>query len=277
MTARQAMASMAIAWAHLGLVGAAPACAHPVAIVTEVDGSVRVAAGGRSSRPEVADPVEQDATLFVERDARIVLAYPRAGSVWELRGPGRFAARGDAVEALGGSGSAARRDLAPALRALQIRPDGTTIQGSAAMRGAGSLQLQAAGPTGSQWMRDPVRLCWRVLGAQWSYRVRLIDDDGAVLFEVRTRDSTFELPATLALRPDAPYLWHVLATGPHGESAEAAGEFHRLDADREQALLRAQSGMAGLDATGRVLVRIALRQQGFTPEGPSACPLAAAQ
>jgi hypothetical protein len=275
MTARQAIGAMTLMWAHLGG-GTAPACASPVAIVTEVDGSVRMSAAGRVSQPEVADPVEQDATLSMESDARIVLAYPRAGSVWELRGPGRFVAHADAVQALGGSGSAARRDLVPALRALQVRPDGMTIQGSAAMRGARSLELQAAGPTGTQWPRDPVRLCWRALGTPWSYRVRLIDDEGAVLFEARTRDSAFEFPATLALRPDAPYLWHLLATGPNEASAEAAGEFQRLDADREQALLRAQSDEAGLDATGRVLVRIALRQQGFTPEGRPACPRAAA-
>jgi len=60
----------------------------------------------------------------------------------------------------------------------------------------------------------------------------------------------FELPATLQLQASAQYLWHVLATGPNGRSAEAAGQFRRLDLDTEQALLRAESAMPGLDATG---------------------------
>lgn len=274
---RRVPVSRGIVWALLSALAAAPALAQPVAIVTEVDGSVRMLAGARAARPEVADPVEQDATLIMEPGARIVLAYPRSGSVWELRGPGRFVARADGVEAPADSGSAAKRELAPALRALQVRPEGSTIQGSAAMRGLGSLQLQAVGPTGSRLAHDPVRLCWRPLGPQWDYRVRLIDDGGAVLFEARTRDPAFELPSTLDLRPGASYLWHLLATGPHRQSAEAAGEFRLLDAGREDALRRAQSTLGDLDATGRVLVRIALRQEGFAPAGESDCPLSAAQ
>jgi hypothetical protein len=272
---RRVPGSSGVAGALLLALMAAPALAQPVAIVTELDGSVRILAGGRAAQADVAGPVERDATLIVERDARIVLAYPRSGSVWELRGPGRFVARGDGVEAHTGSGSAARRELAPVLRALQVRPEGSTIQGSAAMRGVSSLELQAVGPTGSRLAREPVRLCWRPLGAQWEYRVRLIDDDGAVLFEARTRDPAFELPRTLELRPGAPYLWHLLATGPNRQSAQAAGEFRLLDAGHEQALRQAESALGELDATGRVLVRVALRQQGFAPPGESDCPASA--
>ena len=109
------------------------------------------------------------------------------------------------------------------------------------------------------------------MGAQWLYRVRLIDDDGIVLFEAQTPDADFELPATLQLQASAQYLWHVLATGPNGKSTEAAGQFRRLDVDSELALLRAESMMAELDPTGRALLRIARRQQGFVPGGTSVC------
>src|SRR5438132_161354 len=215
--------------------------AGPVAIVTEVAGSARIVVRGRTVNPDVADSVEEGAIVVLERDARIDLTYPVAGSIYELHGPGRFVVHRDAVESRTGSGQLARRDLAAALRALRIRAEGSALQGSAAMRGAGALELQADGPSGSQLTRDPLRLCWRSLGPQWTYRVRLIDDDGIVLFEAQTVDSEFKLPATIQLQADAPYLWHVLATGPNGQSADAAGQFRRLDPEREQALLRAES------------------------------------
>jgi len=263
-----------VLWMVSCLASAAPGRAQPVAILTEVDGSVRVVAHGRTLQPDVAASIDQGAIILLEREARVVLAYPGAGSIYELRGPGSFEVRQDAVESRSSSGALVRRDLASTLRALRIRPEGTTLQGSAAMRGTSALQLQAEGPTGSRFARGAVRFCWRALGSQWGYRVRLIDDDGIVVFEASTQASRFELPAHVALQPGAPYLWRVLATGPNGQSAEAAGQFRRLDAAIEQALLQAESALAGMDATERTLVRIALQQRGLGSGAESNCPRA---
>jgi hypothetical protein len=265
MMVRAMVALAAVACAVPGAAGADCDCAAPVAIVTEVAGAVRMLAQRRSTHPDLSDPVREGATLVLERGARIVLVYPAGASIFELSGPGRFVARAAAVEPRSGSGGLLRRDLVPMLRALRIHPEGTTLQGSTAMRGVSALELQAAGPTGTRLTRDPLRVCWRPLGADWAYRVRLIDDDGMVLYEQQTRASALELPVTLFLPADAQYLWHVRATGPNGRFAEAAGQFRRLDADSEQALLRAGSALPQLDATGRALVRIARRQQGFAP------------
>jgi hypothetical protein len=272
LTARGAAGALVILWTVLGGARADPGSAQPVAIVTEVDGSVRVVARGHTVRPDVADSVEDGAAVVLERGARLVLVYPKAGTIYELRGPGRFVARADGVVSRAGASLLTKRDLIPALRALRIRPETTTLQGSAAMRGASALQLQAEGPAGSRLGGEPMRLCWRPLGPQWLYRIRLIDDDGMVLFEAQTRNPAFELPATTPLQPGAAYLWHVLATGPNGQSAEAVGQFRRLDADSELALLQAGSAMPDLDETGRTLVRIARRQQGFAPSDTSGCP-----
>jgi hypothetical protein len=271
MTTRCAVTAVAILWTLLVGARADPGSGQPVAIVTEVDGSVRVVARAHTVRPEVADSIEDGAAVVLERGARIVLVYPKVGTIYELRGPGRFVARADAVESRAGPGLMARRDMIPMLRSLRIRPEGTTLQGSAAMRGAGTLGLLADGPRGSQLSGGPIRLCWRPLGAPWLYRVRLIDDDGIVLFEERTGDSAFEVPATTRLLPGAAYLWHVLATVPNGQWAEAVGQFRRLDVESERALLQAESAIPDLDATGNALVRIARRQHGIAPDDKSGC------
>jgi hypothetical protein len=245
--------------------------ARPVAIVTEVAGPARIVVRGRTVSPDVADSVEEGAIVVLERDARIALTYPAAGSIYELHGPGRFIVHRDAIESRTASGQLARRDLIPELRALRIHAEGSALRGSAAMRGASAVRLQAYGPSGSQLSRDPLRLCWRSLGPQWIYRVRLIDDDGIVQFEAQTIDSEFELPATVPLEPNAPILWHVLATGPNGQSAEAAGQFRRLDPASEHALLQAESAVSESDASERMLLRIARYQLGIAPDGASGC------
>jgi hypothetical protein len=271
MTARFVVGALAVLWTAPGCAGADPGSARLVAIVTEVEGSARLIVRGRTQTPEVADPVEQGAIVALERNARIVLTYPLSGLIYELQGPGRFVVHPEAVQASTGSGRLARRELIPALRALRIRPDGTTLQGSAAMRGASEVELQAEGPRGTQLTPDAIYLCWRSLGSQWTYRVRLIDDDGNVLFETRTLDSTFELPDAVQLQANVPYLWHLQATGPNGQLVDAAGQFQRLDPRTEQALQTAESLSPELDATGRALLRIARQQQGIAPSGARHC------
>ncbi len=272
MTVRQMLAIGAVLWTGSGAAGAADAGgARLVAIVTEVDGAARIIARGRTVNPDVAASVEEGAIVVLEPGARVGLTYPAAGSIYELRGPGRFVVHRDAVESRTQSGRLAKRDLIPALRALRIHAEGSALQGSAAMRGAGAPELQADGPRGSHFTHDPLRLCWRSLGPRWTYRVRLIDDDGIVLFEAETVDSDFQLPPAVQLQASAPYLWHVLATGPNGQSAEAVGQFQRLDPESEQALLRAESAVPESDATGRTLLSIARYQLGFTQDAASGC------
>ncbi len=253
--------------------GAAAACAQPVvtavatpvAIITEASGAFRILARGNPAPSEVASPVEPGAILALDREARLVLAYPGTGSIYQLQGPGRFVARTSGVERLSGPGSLAQRDLVSALRALKIRPEGARVQGSTAMRGAGGLVLQAWGPTGSQRTPDAMVVCWRPLGLNWSYQIRVIDDDGHVVFDGHTNGARLPLPAVRMLQADAAYLWQVLARGPNGESAEAVGQFQRLDPSTEQALQQARSALASGDATDRALYAIALRQHGLAP------------
>jgi hypothetical protein len=270
-----AIGALAALWVAPRCAWAEPASARLVAIVTEVEGSARLVAHGRSLSPEVADPVEQGTVVALERDARIVLTYPVSGLMYELHGPGRFVVLSDSIQPSSASGRLERRELIPALRALQIRPDGATLQGSAAMRGASAAELQASGPSGTQFARDAIRICWRSLGPQWNYRVRLDDDDGTVLYEMQTPASTFEAPDSVELQPNAPYLWHLQATGPEGQVVDAAGQFRRLDPQVERALLSAESLAPQLDATGLALIRIAKLQQGISPTSAPGCALKA--
>jgi hypothetical protein len=250
---------------------AAMADATPVAIVTEATGAFEILARGRPAPSEVAAPVQANAILVLEGDARVVLAYPGVGSIYQLQGPGRFVAQASGVERRAGPGSLSRRDLASALRALKIRPEGNRVQGSTAMRGIGGLALQARGPTGNQLAAEALLVCWRPLGADWSYQIRVIDDDGQVVYEAHTNGASLQLPPARMMRAGGPYLWQVLARGPDGQSAEAVGQFQRLDASTEQALQQAQSVLASGDATDRALYAIALRQQGLVPAAASDC------
>ncbi len=255
--------------AILALCGAATCAAQPVAVLTDAQGPYRVQVGGRPVAADLLMPIERDAILTLAAEARVVLAYTALGSVFELRGAGRFQARSDAAVASGGRGRVIRRDLGAALRALKIRPDTAALQGAASMRGTPAVALDARGPLGSQLEQDPLQVCWTAPGAHWRYRVRLLDDQGRIVHEWQTQQLAQALTATL--RSDAPYLWQLVAQGPDGRSAQAVGRFQRLDEATGRALRQLRTAGAGGDATARALAALAWRQYGFIEGGRVDC------
>jgi len=244
--------------------------AQPVAIITEVDGSVGMVADRQIMTPSVALAVEENSLFSLERGARVVLAYPKTGIIFEMQGLGRYLARGDGVEALG-LGHLARRNLIPELRALRIQPDRPTLQASVSMRGRSLETIEAIGPRGNRFNRDPIRICWEPMGAEWRYRVRVIDDDGAIVFETWTSKVAIDVPKAVLIAAKMPYLWYVHAEAQHRRFSEAAGLFERVEPAKERALLRAEWAVPQFDSTDRVLIQIARRQFEIMPDSGSVC------
>jgi hypothetical protein len=210
--------------------------------------------------------------LVLAPGARVVLAYTEGGWIFELQGDGRFVARARSVEVSGGGGQLRRRNLAAALRALKVHADGPTLQGSVSMRGAGSPSLRARGPAGSHMRGDPIAVCWSPMGTGWRYRVRLIDDDGRVVFEQVTRATRLAMPAPPPAGEAASWVWHVAAFASHGREAEQAGRFQWVDARTELALVDAQAVARAGEATDRAIVSIARLQLGFDADAGTPCP-----
>ena len=252
-----------------GLATAAVA-APPVAILTEVEGFARIITDRQAMTPRIALAVDENSLFLLEKSARIVLAYPDTGVIFEMQGPGRFKARSDGVQRVE-LGRLTKRDLIPELRALRIRPDRPTLQASVSMRGGSAEGLEAFGPRGSRFGRDPIRICWEPRGHEWRYRVRVVGDDGVIVFEVWTAESAIELPNTVLTAAKTPYLWYVHAEAHNKRFAEAAGLFERLGAASERALLQAEWAVPQSDTTGRVLIQVARRQLEIEPDRSPIC------
>jgi hypothetical protein len=254
------------------LLACAPGAAQPVAILTEVQGSCRIESGGRAAPAEPMSPVQAGSVLVLAPYARVVLAYMEGGWIFELRGDGRFLARTGDVQARDGHGTVRRRNLAAALRALTVRADGPTVQGSVSMRGKASLLLRARGPAGSHLRDEALSVCWNPLGAGWHYRLRLIDADGQVVSEQQTVATQLALPAPPPAPAAVSWVWHLAAFGTHGREAEQAGRFRWVDGPTELALVDARSVARAGDATDRAIVSIARLQLGFDADAGEPCP-----
>jgi len=269
---RAAIPGLAAVCAALALANCAPCSAQAVAILTEASGAYRIQVAGRAVPAELPMAIERNAVLTLDPGARLVLAYTVGGWIFELQGAGRFRVLPQGVEGDAGEGKSRprRRNLAADLRALHIRADQPTVQASVPMRGIGRVQLQARGPLGRHTSQESPVVCWADLGRNWSYRLRLIDVQGAVVYEAETQASSLALPPLRDLRPGSPYIWELVASAAYRQSLQAAGEFQRIDPQVERRL-RSAASRVGADATDGLLYRIARAQQGLADEPADDC------
>jgi len=236
--------------AALGARAAAPPPA--VAVVTDLAGHAQLRRGG-VQRPLVAlDTLRAQDQLRLDAGAMAEIAFTAGtGSVLRLGGPGRFLVRAQDVLPRDRSGVAERRDLAAAWRGVQIRP-GLVGRASIALRGLPATGVQLRAPIGAQVGDDLVRLQWDPPygrpSAGWEYAVRVIDDQGTLLYAAQARAPGIDLPADLPIERGRDYLWTVQAQADGRRHVHGAAEFRRVPLEVEQ---RAQALVASVRAQRR--------------------------
>ena len=74
---------------------------------------------------------------------------------------------------------------------------------------AGTVTIEAVSPTGTLASPDSVVFVWRRTGADVTYQITVMDEEGTVLWQGQAGDTTATLPDDVALEPDARYYWYV--------------------------------------------------------------------
>ncbi len=255
---------------------AAPAAtfATPDAVVTDIEGSVRLERGPIRRPVAALDPLFASDRLSLAPGARVETAITNgAGRVVVVRGPCHCVLRGADIVPLDGACALEQRDLAQAWRALRIAP-GALGRASVSMRGAARAPMLLLAPVGPQLANAPTRLRWEApYGPQaqaWEYAVRLIDPEGQLILSARTREPSFSL-AGQPLLPGLAYLWTVEATAPDGRRSRAAAEFLILGEAAQRPLRALQAAAMQLrvepqrvvDSAEEVLLAVALEQAGL--------------
>ncbi len=238
------------------------AMAQAAAVVTEVRGHGTLAQrdGRRPLAPRaVLGP--GDAVLLAE-GARAAVAVLASGHVYDAHGPGAFRLHAGALRADGG-GRVERREIAAAIAALAVAP-ARNAQATVVMRSGERNDFAVLAPLGRQLEADARVLRWRAAHAagEWTYRVVLSDDDGAIVYEATTRATELRLPPAVALARGKPYVVEVFAHGPFGRALEAAGEFVLIDEATEARIERARAAV-GDDPSAHAVLAVAYEWHGL--------------
>lgn len=242
-----------------------------VALVIEIAGSVQREEGSGPARRRVpldlVAEVRPGDVIALGAQSSAVLAYTGQDRIDEAHGPGRVRAGAESAVAIDASARIVQRPLPPALGALRIKPV-TAAQASIVMRGGGDA-LELLSPTGPQLEARARLLRWRADAAKAEFVVRLIDDDGAVVFEAATDGTELALPASLSLAREREYVWTLDAAFGGGGRATTAAAFSLVPALVESRIDAARAE-AGDVFSSRVALAVALEQLGLQQEADEA-------
>ena len=192
------------------------------ALVSDVEGSVRLVRGNERSPAKLLADLFPDTKLELDGGAKVVMLMLASGEEVAVRGPASALLAADGVtatprEALTrrtsgvGGVQLRRKDLAQA--AIVMRKTDQTVRPPL-------LSL-----AGTYTLENPPVFRWTPVEASGPYRVTLFDDAGKVLYEATTTATQHALPADVSLARDRRYTWEVATRKANGIEHSNFGDF----------------------------------------------------
>jgi hypothetical protein len=192
------------------------------ALVSDVQGSVRLVRGTERSPAKLLADLFPDTRLELDGGARVVMLMLASGDEVAVRGPASALLAADGVtatprEAMSkrttgvGGVQLRRKDLAQA--AIVMRKTDQTVRPPL-------LSL-----AGTYTLENPPVFRWTAVEASGPYRVTLFDDAGKVLYEATTTATQHTLPGSVALARDRRYTWEVSTRKANGVEHANFGDF----------------------------------------------------
>jgi hypothetical protein len=217
---RLATGLLAVALAAMPAIAAAQSAS--IALVTDVQGDVRLVRGQAAAPAGIPADVFADTRVEVSNGARVVMLMLASGEEATVRGPavatlatGTIVA--DPSSAVSrqtssvGNTRLRRRDLSQA--AIVMRGNDQTVR-FPLLSLAGTMTLET---------RPVFR--WSPVEGSGPYRLVLSDESGRVLFAAHTESTQLELPSAVALVEGRTYTWEVSTRRANGLEYSNFGDF----------------------------------------------------
>jgi len=242
----------AVLWAGMAL-GAAAAAGKDVVLVTQVRGAASVAHPGDRRQLGLLDGLKIGDSIELAAGAELALFGPDRQRQFILTGPGKFIVQDDGVKRQEGAGSVRAASQDPAFGRVLRRPD--QVVAGAVVRGAGDAdETERIVPS------RPV-IAWRAQAHVGAWRVRLLDEAEATLFEGTSSGTELALPAGVGLQPDRGYRRELRWQRRDGSVQVDVAPLRTLGADDDAAVARL-APPPDAPAESRVLFALYLRSLG---------------
>jgi hypothetical protein len=189
----------ALLWSGMACAAAAAAVAvaaaagDEAALVTQVRGAAAVA----RRQLDLLDALQPGDAIALGAGAQLTVFRPAQHQQVVLAGPGTFIVGADGIARRDGAGSVRVEGRDPAFARVLRRPD--QVVAGAVVRGAGEADdIERIAPS------RPV-IAWRAQAHVGAWRLRLLDESGAAVFDGSATGTETTLPAALRLAPERNY------------------------------------------------------------------------
>ena len=199
---------------------ASAAYAKPAAIVTDIQGRVTLLRGAQPVPVALLTEIGDDEVLELAGAARLVLIHYWPGHEYTLKGPGKVRVGYGSLETLAGAPPERREARA----GVRVNPSGL-VQAGVQMRGVAPPPIRLVHPVGVRLLEAPTDFRWQAREPFAEYNFSVSGDNGAVLYEVRSREGRVVLPASVRLAAGGRYAWRVTANNSQGQERTAIAGF----------------------------------------------------
>lgn len=194
--------------------------AKPAAIVTDIQGRATLLRGAQLVPVALLTEIGDDEVVELAGAARLVLIHYWPGHEYTLNGPGRVRVGYGSIETLAGAPPERREARA----GVRVNPSGL-VQAGVQMRGLAQPPIRLVHPVGVRLLETPADFRWQAQEPFAEYNFSLSADNGAVLYEVRSREGRVVLPASVRLAAGGRYAWRVTANNNQGQERSAIAGF----------------------------------------------------
>ncbi len=212
---------------------ASAANAKPAAIVTDIQGRATLIRGAQSVQVALLTEIGDDEVVELGDAARLVFIHYWPGHEYTLKGPGRVRVGFGSLETLAGAPPERREARA----GVRVNPSGL-VQAGVQMRGLAQPPIRLVHPVGVRLLETPTDFRWQAREPFAEYNFSLSADNGAVLYEVRSREGRVALPASVRLAAGGRYAWRVTATDSQGLERTAIAGFTTASAELAEEVRR---------------------------------------
>ena len=249
--------------------------AEPVAMITDLKGSVYLAGKGKAAPLAVLSYLPPGEEIILDAGAQVVVTYFAQSTEFSFKGPGRIAIHVQEAKALKGSAETRRLDNEKSGAALKFVQSGKLTFATVEMRALTFVKPTLLSPVNTKIASLTPVFKWKGLDDIEKYLMTLTDEQGQIVQQVEVATNSWTVPDNL-LRRGATYRWKVEAFLKTGDKLNAQGGFSVADL-ATVSRINAKQPVADARFSDKVTYAIFLEEEGFRESAKSVWQELAAQ
>ena len=235
---------------------------EPVAMITDLKGSVYLASKTKATPLAVLSYLPPGEEIILDAGAQVVVTYFAQSTEFSFKGPGRIVIQETVAKALKGSTETRRLDTEKSGVAMKFVQSGKLTFATVEMRAIPFVKPTLLSPVNTKISSLTPIFSWKGLDDTEKYVITLTDEHGQTRQQIELATNSWTMPADTILQHGAKYHWKVEAFLKTGDKLVSTGDFTVADLATVNRI-NAKQPPADASFSDKVTYAIFLEEEGF--------------